>query len=249
MDALSAKEPVFSGNPLGVEEPQRPFRVSGLLALLFGLLSFSALFSMGLLFLPALAILFALFAFRPERDPNVRPVGRSLAMFGVTLALFFGGWSIAHSTIRTQYLAAEGQHVARNWIAVLASGQAELAYELTLPAELRQFESMSLAEYYAKDPEASEKFQGFITTAPVQTILNSGDSLQWEFVGIVTRGRRYESEQIVLRFEDSSGTIDKPLDIVVERTPQETGPVQWHVSDFVFADTLSESRATSPSAR
>lgn len=241
MEALSAK-PAFSGDPLGVEEPQRPFRVSGLLALLFGGISFSALFSTNLLFLPALAVLFAVIALRPERDPNVRPVGRSLAWIGATLALFFAGWSIAHHTIRTRFLATEGQHVARNWLGVLASGQPELAHELTLTAGARQFESMSLEEYYAGDTHLSDPYRQFLTQPPVVAILNTGDSLQWKFVGIVTEGRTYGADHVQLRFEELSGTIDRPLHISVERGPEEDGKVQWRVTNFAFVDEASRTR-------
>lgn len=240
MDALSAK-PAFSGDPLGVEEPQRPFRVSGLLALLFGGISFSALFSTNLLFLPALAVLFAVVALRPERDPNVRPVGRSLAWTGATLALFFAGWSIAHHTIRTRFLASEGQHVARNWLAVLASGQPELAHELTLAAGARQFESMSLEEYYAGGTHLSNAYREFLTQPPVEAILNTGDSLQWKFVGIVAHGRTYGADHVQLRFEELSGTIDQPLHITLERSPEEEGTVQWHVRNFNFVEKAAGS--------
>lgn len=235
MDALSAK-PVFSADPLGVEEPQRPFRVSGLLALLFGAISFSTLFSTNLLFLPALTLLFALVALRPNRDPTVQPVGRSLAWIGIVLALFFSGWSIAQHTMRTRYLAAEGEQVARNWLAVLASGQRELAHELTLPAGARQFESMSLVEYYAGENQTSEPYREFVTLPPVREVSGTGDSLQWEFRGIIAEGRTYGADRVLLRFEEATGTIAKPLNITVERSPVHEGEAQWRVVDFAFVD-------------
>ncbi|WP_164102192.1 hypothetical protein [Candidatus Laterigemmans baculatus] len=252
MDSLPAR-PVFSDSSLGPEEPQRPFRVSGLLSLLFGLISVGVLASTVLLFLPLIAILFALFAFRPSRDPSVVPAGRMLAVAGASLAIFFGGWALAQRMVQTRYMSDDGETFARNWLAVLEAGQRELAFELTLPPNERQLESMSLVEFYQTDTPALENFKGFTAQDVVQAILAADAPLEWELVDRSGPVRYEEAEMIILQFRDRSEQVPQAINVALLRIPplpqdeatrgfyEEDDPatadlVQWHVFNIRYAD-------------
>jgi len=241
MNAISNK-PVFSNNELVEAEVERPFRPSGIVAFLLGAISSITIFSSSLLLLPAAAVLFGLYALRPARAGQNRPVGRLPAMLGIILALFFGSWSWSYFSAREALLTEQASGFAQQWLEILAAGEKEVAFELTKPKALRQMSDMSLGDFYSSaNQPALEELDSFATQPAVSAVINTSQKPEWVFVETRFTDSQDIQDMVGMVFSDATGQVP-PVVITMSRSTDYTEdellpdlPRQWYVTGLQFS--------------
>ena len=235
-------QPVFTDTELPAEELSGPFRPSGLLCLILGIVSASALASPSLLIIPVVAILIGVFALRPARDRSLPPSGRGLAVLGIGTALFFASWSWSYFNAKTNFLVQDGRSFAVQWLETLRHGPTEYAFELTQLKAARQMESMPLEQYYTPENQMQfEQFDAFINGPAVSAVTSATTDPVWELDKVVSSYQIHQSEYIAFSFVDTTETVE-PILIVLCCSPvfdslgkpDPTKPVEWHVAEFSF---------------
>jgi hypothetical protein len=207
----------FSDHDLPTVGEVQPFRPSGLVALLLGLLSFLAVFASSLLLVPLAAVLIGLFALRPARPGQGQPAGRTPAMVGILLALFFSAWSVIYFQSRHTLLAESASEFAANWLELLIRGEREAAYELTKLASQRQIEGVSLREYYSPaNSKAFESIDAFMSQRPVAAVLDAGTNADWQYVETRQVIMRGQQELIYTVFVDANG-VAPVIEVIMGR--------------------------------
>jgi len=202
---------------------------------LLGLLSSFTIFATALLVLPILALATALFALRPSSQGI--PVGRTPAMIGAILAIFFASWGWLQASTRDQALRAQATQFAHDWLLTVQHGHPELAVELASPPALRQSERMPLAPFYQKNETAQQSLEEFLDRPLVQDILAGGPSLRWEPSEPPIISQRRDSERISVRFRESSGIIGDVVQVTMRREspdPGQEGDIEWTVENFQY---------------
>jgi hypothetical protein len=225
--------PVFSGDQLDSElTPPGPLRLSGIVALVLGLLSISALAGTAMLGVPLLGVLVGLFALRPDQNAEARTGGRLPALIGLVLSLFFGSWGGAHHATRHHFVTAEAERFGLEWLTLLSEGRKEVAHELTQPAGSRQIHAVPLEAYYAQQVDPTSPFQEFLANGPVESILKAGDRCRWELVEVVQRRVHSDRENLVLRFRDRSGAVSHAVDLPMHRFKEGGADrVEWMIGE------------------
>lgn len=232
----SSVEPVFSSPSIAHElESERPVRVSGFVALVLGMLSSFTIFATALLIVPLLALATALFALRPSRQGP--PVGRTPAMIGAILAIFFASWGWLQASTRDQALRAQAAQFAHDWLLTVQQGHSELAVELASPPALRQSERMPLEPFYEKNEKAQQSLQEFVERPLIQDIQAGGASLRWELNEPPIINQRHDSERVTVRFREASGIIGDVVQVDMRREPPDLdgeGDFEWTVENFQY---------------
>ncbi len=232
----SSVEPAFSSASVANDlEPERPVRVSGFIALLLGLLSSFTIFTTALLVLPLLALATALVALRPCSQG--RPVGRTPAMIGAILAIFFASWGWLQASTRDQALQARATQFAQDWLLTVQQGHTELAVELASPPSLRQSERMPLEPFYQENETAQQGLAEFLDRPLVQDLIAGGPSLRWELSEPPIIRQRRDAERVTVRFREVSGIIGDVVQIDMRREAPdagEGGEIEWTVENFQY---------------
>lgn len=239
----------FTDTEFSDEIQTSPFRVSGLVSLFFGVISAGTLATTMLLVLPVLGIFFGFLALRPVRGTGGKPGGRMLAVIGITLSLMFGCWSYGYFSVREHYLGQTARVFAENWLLTVRHGQPELAYELTKPASARQLENMSLAMYYAPENEKEyEQYDMFATRPLIREIMTAETEPDWVFDRIVTIYTSLESDFVVVKFRDATGTLGTTQVTLCRSTDTSPAAIEsggnansWAVTNF---DLTSEAEGS-----
>ncbi len=240
------KSTVFSDNENLGDEIERPFRPSGVVALLLGVVSAGAVATMQMIVIPILAVVVACYALRPAKGANVQPAGRGLAVVGMCLALLFGSWGFGYFKVRESQLTSGSAVFAENWLNVLGEGKQEIAFELTRPRHQRQIQTMPLKTYYGfNNPETHQQFKDFMSRDAPQSVFDAKGKPKWQEDGVVSIYRLYDQDYVAIRMIDTTRTISQPIVVTICRSPwiEQDGtvdwdkPRQWHIRDIAFATT------------
>lgn len=215
-------------------------RPSGYLAFALGLLCIVALLGGAWYIVPVVAILVALFALRPVPAGLDSPAGRGWAAVGLAIALFFTTWAGTSQTLRRVSMTNDAERFARDWLAVLADGNEELAYELTQSRPARQIAGIDLQRFYQENPDAYEYLRRFLMDSATQKVIDAGDKPQWELQGSPVITRRYTMETIDIVMVDTTGTVTPPVRLTLQRTEDpDTGAAEWSVSGITSVEQES----------
>lgn len=237
------KTTIFSDNEHLGDEIERPFRPSGLVALLLGVVSAGAVATMQMIVVPILAVAIACYALRPAKGAHVQPAGRGLAVVGMCLALLFGSWGYGYFKVRESQLASGSAVFAENWLNVLGEGKREIAYELTQPRHQRQIQNMPLKTYYGlNNPEVHQQYEQFMSQEAPQSVFDAKGKPKWRAAGVTNIYRLYDQDYVSMRMIDTTGAISRPVVVTICRSPwiEQDGsvdwdkPRQWHIRDVAF---------------
>lgn len=219
MNTTTNNASVFSNSEPVADVIDRPFRPSGLLALLLGALSVTAIFAQTLMLIPVLAILVGLFALRPAT--NAKPVGRLPAMLGILLAVFCLSWSWTFFQNREAELSQHAGQFAKHWLEIVGRGEVEVAYELTKLPDQRQMAGVNLEDFYSmKNPKAFEALDAFSSQGPLLQVQAAGEQADWQFEGVRDVLRVDQQELIYSIFSDRNG-IGPKVEVILSRVPPE----------------------------
>ena len=211
----------------------RPMRVSGLLALLLGLFSFTALFGAPMMIVPVLAIVAGLVALRPYT--GLEPTGYRMAKVALVLATLFGVWGTATRQFKHRTLADQANGFAIRWLELLAQGDIEVALELKKYPAQRQSATMSLPEYYRSSTEGTAFLQEFRENDTAVQLIDAGDTVRWEPFR-ATESYQFNGRQLTTTYwKDQTGSVNTPIRLTMEYLPPTADtPAQWLVDNVSF---------------
>lgn len=211
------------------EDDTPPFRASGLVCFVLGLLSAAAMVAWQMLILPIAAIAFGIFALRKWHGQ--RPAGTTVAVIGLILASCFGAGGLALPLAKRATLANQAQYFARQYLELLGRGDIELATELRKEVRNRQVEGMNLIEAYRKDELAQSEMEREENRNPEQEAIElAGPDIQWELAQSPRVYQHYGIQRVETLWADPSGTIKEQVVVDMQWSPDEKqGIGNWHV--------------------
>lgn len=225
IDALIPRMQAETG--YDVEDSAAPLRVSGFLALLFGLLSFLSTIFQPMLILPLVAFGFGMMALR--RWSGQTPVGVRPAMFGMVLAAAFGSCGLFLPWMKTMTLARQAEQFTLQYMDVVALGHDEMALELQKDYVNRYPESMPLREHYAMSEQGLERLGEFQASSLNSTFRRVGAGAEW----VLDRPTRiyysYGREHAEVVWVDSTGETPGAIQFFLEYRVDSNGDGQWHI--------------------
>jgi len=216
------------------EDEVPPFRASGLICLVLGLLGFSALVAWQMLILPIAAIVFGVIAMRPWQGR--RPAGTTAAVIGLVLASGFlaAGFTIPFAKKST--MGGQAEYFAREFLELVGNGDIELASELQKEARNRQVKEMNLIKQYQEDLIAREQSdEGPSNGGATDQISAAGPDIPWELAQSPRVFVKYNTEKVDTLWVDPTGEVGEKVHVELQWTPnEETGKADWHVTSFHF---------------
>ncbi len=216
------------------EDDVPPFRASGLVCLVLGLLSASAMVAWQMLILPIAAIAFGVFALR--RWHGRRPAGTTVAVIGLVLASCFGAGGLALSLAKQSTLGNQGEYFARQYLELIGNGDLALAAELGKEARDRQVKGMNLNEAYKEDEMAKSKMEREEAQSMEQdTIELAGPNINWEMAQSPRVYLHHGVQHVETQWLDPSGKIKEKVIVDMQWSPDEEHEIgNWHVNACYF---------------
>jgi hypothetical protein len=179
------REPRFSStDAVEVVEYPRVHRAA-VAALLLGLVSWAALTSPVLWFLPLIGVVMATLALRSmTRSPEV-VLGRRAAIIGLALCVIFISWASTHYFIRQELLYRQAREHGEYWLQLVRDGRLREAHQLTMSKGERQSPDTDLEEYYLDKPQLIETYESFCNDSPMNQVVALDGKGSLRFVGRV----------------------------------------------------------------
>ena len=110
----------------------RPISSLAIVSFLIGLTSLGALASMVLWILPVIAIAFSLIVLASINRPDVKPIGKSLAVFSLWLAVLVAFWAPTRHFSRMWKLSAMARSYTQEWLdLIVVNENLDRAHALT----------------------------------------------------------------------------------------------------------------------
>lgn len=207
-------------------EDVRPMRASGIVSLIFGLLSPLTYFGFALIFIPVIALFTGLRA--TSRYDGDKPAGYNFGQIGMVLALFFGLLGATIWGARRATLTNQAEYYAKAFLDTMAHDQPEVAKELT--KEFYERTDAPLVPFYASNSNRVE-FLNLMKNGPLYRKVNQIDGkTNWKISRPtrITRGF-YGVEKAEVCLVDAEGRINMEAQIFLDLTRDRDGRLQWHV--------------------
>jgi hypothetical protein len=218
-----------------LEIKSTPVRISGFVALFFGLGSFVAVLGEPLIIIPVIAVAFALMAIRPYKLE--RPVGLIAGYIGLFCAVLFGCWSVSERHFKYELMSKQATGFAKDWLDLVGQGDLELAIELQVHPSRRQPESMPLADYYQRGETGIGMMKHFKEQDIMPRLIDLGMKPKWTLAQPPKVYTQFGRELTQTVWKDTTGSYSQPLKIVMEYIQGDSSDkAQWKielVSDFV----------------
>jgi hypothetical protein len=192
----------------------RTLSISAVGGLIFGLLSPLALLDPLLWSIPLIGVLLCVWALYQVRREDSVLAGGAAARWGLALSLIFVAAGPANWLVYWRRIDGEARKFAELWFDLLAKGQPEKAYQLTLSPETRQPLDEGLWEFYRRAPQWHYKLEQF--AAPdekdqpprlVRTLLALGNKAQIRYQGTIDHYLETPIEGVIqlyaVTFEDA----------------------------------------------
>jgi hypothetical protein len=203
------------------EENYRTWSVPALLTAGIGAVSWIALFSGTLIFVPLLALILGLvtwrqLAARPDHWLGGRAAWCGVAVAVVSLGLFAGReWS------QRAWLFEGARQTTEQWLRYQKDGQPFLAYDLFRRPQQRLFEATALAELIAENKDEREKHEKYARLRIVDLLQRVGPTLEWKLTRIAPHmeleHQKYVNVFYQVEYKDNSRTESIPVEFLVER--------------------------------
>lgn len=224
-------------NPLHSDEQSvaqyRSVSRTALVALGLGIASALALASPVLSPIALFAIVAAVISLRGIRQSGGQVVGRVPAILGLGLAMFFLGWSTAHSFSRENALEGRAREFAEAWLTLVAHGELQQADQMRIPAHTRMQSGEAIKEFYEQNPDAAKGLTNFFSTPVMKDFLAKGSDVEFRFDSLDGSERDAESDIMTLKYTyDRPGgpNVERPLWIRIKREfYSDEEPVEWTI--------------------
>lgn len=203
------------------EENYRTWSVPALLTAGIGAVSWIALFSGTLIFVPVLTLILGLvtwrqFAARPEHW-----VGGRAAWFGVAVAVLSIGLFAGREWSQRSWLFESARQTAEQWLRYQKDSQPLLAYDLFRRPVQRLFAADLMSELLAENKDEREKHNKYIRLRIVDLLQRVGPTLEWKLTRIAPHlqleHQTYVNVIYQVDYKDNSRTESIPVEFLVER--------------------------------
>lgn len=212
------------------DEEIAPFRISGILCLLLGLLSITALIGYVMIAVPMAAFAIGLIALRKWDGP--KPTGVTAAKIGMVLAVAFGtcGFFIHHG--RSSTLGNQAEYFARQYLKIIGNGEFEIAQEMKKKAVNRLPLHMPLKEHYQSSEELIESMGEFRSSGMNMKVYALGPGIDWQIKRGVRVYQHYGRQLAEMVFTTPPGQPETEVYVSLEYEIDPDGDGQWRVDQF-----------------
>lgn len=208
------------------DEISTPFRFSGIVSLILGLLSWTVIVGVAAAPVAIGAIIFGLIALRPSRDGT--PAGLVPARIGIILGVFFGLCGATLPLLKTYTLGSQADHFARRYIDVINAGRDVYAAELNKDYRNRFESSMPLEDYYEslEQPEGGQEPPA--GSAANDLIRTEGPDATWLIDRPIRVYHQYhiDKAEVVYRSKVSGAKLQFFMECLIDSNDV----AQWHVA-------------------
>ncbi|MDG2385341.1 MAG: DUF4190 domain-containing protein [Pirellulaceae bacterium] len=240
----SAFQSELSGHEPNQLEQYRSVSGVAICALLLGMVSIVSLTHPAAWLLPLIAVACGAIALiRISRQPDTLS-GRRLALVGISLGLFFGGWAVAQFTADRWVVSRQALKFTEQWLDAVAAGELEAAHQATLDYYLREPEGTQLVDNYQQDSEQLNALQEFFSEDVAKKLLELEGNATRRFDRIlitpIKPGERYVMVRYFIEPHDTSKPVVH-LELKMEMLLKEEG-VFWTMLMLEDAEYLDQPR-------
>ncbi len=203
------------------EENYRTWSVPALLTGGIGAVSWIAIFSGTLLFVPLLALLLGLVTWRQLAARPRYWLGARAAWFGVAVAVLSMGLFAGREWSQRAWLLEGARQTSEQWLRYQKEGQPFLAYELFRRPQQRLFSSEALGDLLSENEDERNKHDKYTNQQIVDLLERVGPTLEWQLRKIA-RDAELERQKFVyvvyqVQYRENNRTESIPVEFTVER--------------------------------
>jgi hypothetical protein len=215
----------------------RPLSRMAIVGLLTGLASFLALAHPVLWVVPPLAGLFCWWGLRNIRVSDGALIGRSAAIAGIMLAMFFAAAAISNFSLRRAVTRQQAEAMADKWIQLVEAGALQHAHQWVLPYVSREAPGVPLQDYYESE-EGRTGYSSFLKDDPGKSLSQMTEEDRIEKLGCIdvaiTRRNRFVNFQYRLI---RAGQEPMDFGLIVRRfTDPDTSFHSWTARPYMPED-------------
>jgi hypothetical protein len=203
------------------EENYRTWSVPALFTAGTGALSWIALFSGTLIFVPILALILGLVTWRQFSARPEHWLGGRAAWFGIIVSVLSLGLFAGREWSQRAWLFEGALQTAEQWLRYQKEGQPLQAYELLRRSPQRLFSSAALQELIAENKEEREKYEKYTRLRIVDLMQRVGPTLAWKLTRIAPHmsleHQKYVNVIYQVEYQENSRTESIPLELLIER--------------------------------
>lgn len=203
------------------EDNYRTWSVPALLTAGIGAVSWIALFSGTLIFVPVLTLILGLVTWRQLAARPEHWLGARAAWFGVAVAILSLGLFAGREWSQRAWLFEGARQTAEQWLRYQKDGQPLLAYDLFRRPPQRLFDADALAELLAENQDEREKHDKYARLRIVDLLERTGPTLEWKLTRIAPHMQREHQNYVNVVYQvecqDNSRTESIPVELLVER--------------------------------
>lgn len=227
------------------EESYRTWSVPALLTAGSGAVSWIALFSGTLIFVPILALLLGLVTWRQFAARPAHWLGGRGAWIGVAVAVLSLGLFAGREWSQRAWLFEGARQTAEQWLRYQKESQPLLAYELFRPSKQRLFAADALTELLAENKNEREKHDKYARLRLIELLQRVGPSLAWKLTKISPHmsltHQQYVNVVYQVEYQENSRTESIPVEFLIERAqyPNDQEP-SWKIAGINSPLVLGE---------
>jgi hypothetical protein len=188
---------------LSDEQPLAQYRSIApiaLVALGLGICSALVLVSPLLAPVPVAAIIVAITALRTIRDSGGQLAGKTPAIAGLCLAIFFLSFGLTRHLARQRVLEHRACEMADLFFDLLVQGKVKEAHQFRQSPSMRITAPEAIAEHYTANSEAAKDLQSFAGSQGIKDIITLRRAADVRFEGVNSATRDGQSDMLVLRY-------------------------------------------------
>ena len=202
-------------------ETYRTWSVPALLTAGVGAVSWVALFSGTLIFVPLLALILGLFTWRQLAARPDHWLGARLAWFGVAVAILSLGLFAGREWSQRSWLFEGARQTSEQWLRYQKEGQPLLAYDLLRRPQQRLLYKDALQSLVTGSKEEREKHEKYTHQRIVDLLQRTGPTLEWQLdrisPHIELEHQKYVKVLYKVKYQDNNRQETIPVEFLVER--------------------------------
>ena len=233
------------------EDIYRTWSVPALLTGAVGAVSWLALFSGTLIFVPILALILGIMTWRQLAARPDHWLGARVAWFGVAVAILSLGLFAGREWSQRAWHFEGARQTAEQWLRYQKEGQPLLAYDL-LRKPQRLLLNDALRELLTENKEEREKHEKYTHQQIIDLLQRTGPTLEWKLKRISPHTNldhlKYFNVVYQVQYQENQRTESVPVEFLIERGlyPGDKEP-RWTVigvtSEMVQGEVAVDSKA------
>lgn len=219
------------------EGEYRTLHALSVVTMVSGGLCFLALFKPIFWVVPLVVIVLGIASLRALATQPEK-VGRSAALIGLALAIFFGSWGASRYFSRQQWLARHARQYGDAWVELVRTKQLRQAHQLHLRAGQRIAPGVTMDDYYSKHPYAQSNYDSLFNRDPLRTFAELTGDVRVELERVDRYEQQLHADSVTLRYRVIYERLGRervlPLLVVLRREiDRSTGDHEWFVSEVL----------------